>query len=77
MDHAIRQSRINTLERYLQDEYVRAHEKGDDSKIHSLFLNWYAEPFMDGSRTRTLAVAKRMLAELKKEMTNPEVHGQA
>ena len=78
MDHDIRRTRIATLERYLQGEnwHDRKHEKGDDSKIHSLFLSWYAEPFIRSSRTRTVAVAKRMLAELKKEQDR-EVHGQA
>ena len=66
MDHDIRIARIETLESYLRDEnknYER-HDKGDDSKIHSLFLNWYTEPYMQGSRTKTVAMARRMLAEL-------------
>ena len=67
MDYDIRKARIETLQRYLENEYCRQHDAGADAKIHSLFLGWYAEPFMKGSRTKTVALAKRMLEELKLE----------
>ena len=67
MDQDIRQARIEALELYLRKENAnyQRHQPGADTKLHSLFLNWYAEPYMQGSRTKTVALAKRMLAELK------------
>jgi hypothetical protein len=65
MDHDIRKARIATLERYIDDNGT--DKGGADAKIYSMFLTWYAEPYMKGSRTKTIALAKRMLAELKKE----------
>jgi hypothetical protein len=74
MDHDIRAARIATLERYLQNELENGKgNNADDSKIYSLFLTWYTEPYMGDSRIRTVALAKRMLAELR--MEDPEVHG--
>jgi hypothetical protein len=75
MDHDIRAARLTALERYLQNEVAgRPHEEGADSKIYSMFLTWYTEPYMADSRIRTVALAKRMLHELNME-TNSEVHG--
>ena len=70
MDHDIRKARIEALELYLRKENANydRHEAGADAKMHSLFLNWYAEPYMQNSRTKTVALAKRMLAELKGEV---------
>ena len=76
MDHDIRKARIEALELYLRHENAnyQRHQPGADTKLHSLFLSWYAEPYMKGSRTKTVALAKRMLAELKDEQN---VRGQA
>jgi DNA-binding TFAR19-related protein (PDSD5 family) len=82
MDNDIRKARIETLERYLaREDRGEPQTEGADSKIYSLFLAWYTEPYMQDSRIKTVALAKRMLAELTDEMLielskQPDVRGQ-